>query len=137
MDNGGVKLKEIEEFLNDIGTHEKNINDMLVLFDDESDIKYFANNILDLKEWHIMYSEMKLYKLFEQGIMSVEEFDKEFNNNEVDAIKKLFRSYITEDEWTNLKEIMRNKGLSHMDLYYMQYNNLHKKDITNAWQLVL
>lgn len=138
MDDGGVILEKLEGFLNDLGVSENIKLDVKVLFDHGHDVDYFFDNILSLnKTWSEMIVEMQNYKLLQQESMSVEEFKETYNNSEIAAINKLFRYYMSKDEWTDLKEIMKNKCMAQTDLYHMQINNLQKNDITNAWQLVL
>ncbi|MEH7460145.1 hypothetical protein V7183_23965 [Bacillus sp. JJ1127] len=67
----------------------------------------------------------------------MDEFSNAYTSNEVDAICKLFRFHMTDEEWKDLKGIMSTRGLSHMNLYSMQVENLQKNDITNTWKLVL
>ncbi|WP_369899765.1 hypothetical protein [Bacillus manliponensis] len=131
-------MKKVERLFTDLGATENTVKEVVVLIDDDNDLNYFYNNILsDKKHWEEMIVEMQDYKLLQQPLMTESDFHNTYIENEREAVEKLFRFIIEEDEWNDVKEIMHMRNFTYSDLYNKQVQNIQQGEIINVWQLIL
>ncbi|MFF1992853.1 hypothetical protein ACFVWC_16555 [Bacillus mycoides] len=131
-------MEMLTEFMNDIKVSKDLINEMLVLMDNNADIKHFEDEIFSMeKGFKEMTFEMKKYKLLEQPIMTLIEFEEAYNQNEITAVNKLFRSSISVEEWKGVQKIMKLKGMTIQRLYTEKLKNIERNSICNIWQTIL
>ncbi|MEB9507239.1 hypothetical protein P4J13_25240 [Bacillus anthracis] len=131
-------MEMLTEFMNDFKVRKDLINEMMALMDNGSDLQHFEDKIFSPdKSFDVMVYEMKRYKLLEQPIMTLIEFEEAYNQSEITAVNKLFRSSISIEEWKNVQKIMKLKGMKIQRLYAEQLKNIERNSICNIWQLIL
>lgn len=133
-----VVMEKLLGFLKDVRVNESIKNNLIVLIDNDDDLEYFFLKIFSFEKcFEEMIVEMRYYKLLEQTYMTESTFKNTYSNNEIDAISKLFRHYISEEDWDELKELMKRRKISYLDVYRKQMDNLEQNFICNVWQTII
>ncbi|PEU05836.1 hypothetical protein [Bacillus sp. AFS019443] len=131
-------LNKLEEFFNDLGVNENLKNDLIILVDDQNDIGHFVNTVCSPgKGFEEMISEMKSYKLLNQGLISESVFKYTYLTDPIAAMAKLFRHHISIHDWNEIEDLMKVRKLSNLDVYNLQVKNVERNFICNAWQTIL
>ncbi|EOV9526235.1 hypothetical protein ACE41A_02465 [Bacillus cytotoxicus] len=131
-------MEKLLGFLKDVRVNESIKNNLIVLIDNDDDLEYFFLKIFSFEKcFEEMIVEMRYYKLLEQTYMTESTFKNTYSNNEIDAISKLFRHYISEEDWDELKELMKRRKISYLDVYRKQMDNLEQNFICNVWQTII
>lgn len=131
-------MKELEDFLNELNVSDNVKDSMFILIDDQKDFEHFENVVFSpSKSFEEMISEMKSYKLLNQGLISESVFKYTYLTDPIDAMTKLFRHHISINDWDELQGLMKVRKLSHIDVYHLQMKNLERNFVCNAWQTIL
>lgn len=112
----------------------------LLLFDADKDVQYFVDEVLshakDICAVDVLLGKMREYKM-RTCSMDLNMFLSTYKEEPVQAIQKLFRHSIEDNEIRILEEAMEQNGISIEEIYLAKKVEEGKGFYPNVWQLVL
>ncbi|HDX9638999.1 TPA: hypothetical protein ROY14_001052 [Bacillus mobilis] len=130
-------MEMLAEFMDDLGISKDLQKELRLLITNNADLKHFEDEIFSAeKSFEAMTFEMRKHKVINHR-MSVSEFRLRFAVNDLEAVSTLFGHYISEDDWNELRYLMKVKNITYSDIYSRHVENLHFNSICNIWQTIL
>ncbi|MDO6628849.1 hypothetical protein CON15_19740 [Bacillus cereus] len=130
-------LNQFLELMNLTSQQEKKF---LLLFDTEKDVQYFVDEVLsqarDICAVDVLLGKMREYKM-RTCSMDLNMFLCTYKEEPVQAIQKLFRHSIEENEIRILEESMEQNSISIEEIYLAKKVEEGKGFYPNVWQLAL